>query len=92
MDISEIPKYIRYDFFMALLGIIIAYFTFSTEIIYKNQLGRILFLVMSAACVVYGLLEMKNNYEREKELQIKEYEYRKKRIELKLSRLNKKDN
>ncbi len=34
MGLGEFPKYVRYDFFMAALGLLMFYFSFSNEKIY----------------------------------------------------------
>lgn len=77
-NITDIPKYVRYDFFMALFGIITAYFLFANERVYENRTLRIIFAIISGACLLYGLIEMKENYEQEKQLIAVERELRRK--------------
>ena len=78
--IEDVPRYVRYDFFMALFGIITAYFSFTNNIIFTNSTLKILFAVMSTSCLLYGLLEMKNNYEKDKKIQELERECRKREL------------
>jgi len=68
-SVEDIPRYIRYDFFMALFGIIIAYFAFTNERVYNTTEIRWLFLIISSTTILYGIFEMKNNYDKDKELQ-----------------------
>jgi len=54
---------------MALFGIIIAYFAFTNERVYNTTEIRWLFLIISSTTILYGIFEMKNNYDKDKELQ-----------------------
>ena len=68
-SLENIPKYIRYDFFMALFGIFVLYFLFTNDRIYNLLELKILFSVLGAATILYGVFEMKNNYDADKEIQ-----------------------
>jgi arginine exporter protein ArgO len=83
-DIESMPKYMRYDFFLAAIGILGTYFVFSNNLVYYNSVMRIIFICTSAFCFMYGLFEMKGNYEQEKIMQSLEREYRSKKITIEL--------
>ena len=78
--LTDTPKYVRYDFFMALLGIFIAYATYTNNNLYNEILMRFLLLIISVVCTLYGIVEMKKNYEKDKEVQDIEYAYTKQRL------------
>ncbi len=82
--ITEIPHYLRYDFFMSVLGILICYFVYMNALIYADFLLRVLFLILGSSCLLYGIFEMKRNYEAEKQIEEKERIYKLKRIMLDL--------
>jgi len=75
VTIDDIPKYIRYDFFMALLGLVIIYFVIITENIYQNTILTILFLFVGIPFFLWGVYEMKKNYDKEKRLQHLKMDY-----------------
>ncbi|OGY43317.1 MAG: hypothetical protein A2729_05350 [Candidatus Buchananbacteria bacterium RIFCSPHIGHO2_01_FULL_39_14] len=87
--IDKVPRYVRYDFLMVLLGVLVAYFLFTNDKVYNEQTLKILFSIISASCLIYGLLEMKENYEKDKELQEMEREYQKRKKEQELLTLRK---
>ena len=60
--------------------LITAYFLFTNNVISSNSTLRILFTVISVSCLLYGLLEMKNNYEKDKKIQELERAYRKREL------------
>lgn len=79
-SLDDIPKYIRYDFFMALLGILIIYFVIVTDRIYNNIVLLNLFLSVGIPSFLYGIYEMKKNYGKEKEIQYLKMEHEKERL------------
>ena len=89
-SVEDIPRYIRYDFFMALFGIIIAYFVFTNERVYNTTEIRWLFLIISSTTILYGIFEMKNNYDKDKELQEERRKLEQLRIDKALKSLEKK--
>ncbi|HLC57311.1 MAG TPA: hypothetical protein VJH95_01945 [Candidatus Nanoarchaeia archaeon] len=89
-SVEDIPRYIRYDFFMALFGIIIAYFAFTNERVYNTTEIRWLFLIISSTTILYGIFEMKNNYDKDKELQEERRKLEQLRIDKALKSLEKK--
>lgn len=68
-SVDDIPRYIRYDFFMALFGIVVAYFLFTNDRVYNNADLRAFLVTLSIVTIFYGVWEMKNNYNKEKEVQ-----------------------
>lgn len=68
-SLDDIPRYIRYDFFMAPFGIFVAYFLFTNDRVYSNPDLRLVFAALSVVTIFYGVFEMKNNYNKEKEVQ-----------------------
>ncbi len=72
-SIDEIPKYVRYDFFMALFGTLLIYLLCTNEILYKNSVLLILFSIIGVSTLLYGILEMKGNYERDKKISVLQY-------------------
>lgn len=87
--IADTPKYVRYDFFMAVLGLVIAYTGYTNESAYFSESVQFILIVAGAICLFYGLKEMKMNYEKDKELQDIEYAYTKQRLIHDLMRLEK---
>ncbi|OGI64703.1 hypothetical protein A2642_01885 [Candidatus Nomurabacteria bacterium RIFCSPHIGHO2_01_FULL_39_10] len=67
--LDEIPRYVRYDFFMSLLGIIIVYFSFSNGNIYNDKTLHLGFLLFGAALSIYRIAEMSSTYYLEKKIQ-----------------------
>lgn len=79
-NLTDIPKYVRYDFFMAAFGMLVTYFVYTNTRFYEAFSLRVVCLILSGACLWYGILEMKRNYAEEKKLQQKEHAYRIERI------------
>ena len=69
MSLDDVPKYVRYDFFMAILGIFIIYFTFSNENVYKIEPLRWALFIFGVVLSVYGIAEMSSTYYSEKKIQ-----------------------
>ncbi|MFH0978793.1 MAG: hypothetical protein V1837_05830 [Candidatus Woesearchaeota archaeon] len=69
MSPEDIPKYVRYDFFIAILGIFIVYFAFSNANAYGNTTIRWSLFVFGVIISVYGLAEMSSSYYAEKKIQ-----------------------
>lgn len=70
MDVS-LPKYIRYDFLMTLIGLVL--FAFSIYYAYINYIQKLenitgLSFILSIGLLSYGLGQMYNNYSLESEL------------------------
>ncbi|MBI5392620.1 hypothetical protein HZA96_02010 [Candidatus Woesearchaeota archaeon] len=65
---TDLPKSIRYDFFMALLGIVLLYFLNITPRLYEDSFKFILLLMIGTSSLVYGLFEMSKNYQKENEI------------------------
>ena len=88
-SVENIPKYVRYDFFMALFGILVAYFLFTNERVYDNPDLRAFLVTLSTVTIFYGILEMKNNYNKEKEVQDIKREIEKLNAEKELEKIRK---
>ncbi len=69
MGLDDFPRYVRYDFFMALLGILAFYFSFSNENIYNSFFFHWLLLIISIVAFIYGIYQMKKNYMKEQEIE-----------------------
>ena len=81
MGIEDFPRYVRYDFFMAILGLLMFYFSFSNENIYNNFFFHWLLIIIGIICFIYGLYQMKKNYIKEQE--IEDLRKNKERLEIK---------
>ncbi len=68
MSPEQIPKYIKYDFFVSLIGLSIIYISISKENIFQNSLFFFPFIIIGSSFFFYGLHEMKENYIEEKKL------------------------
>ncbi len=79
-SLEEAPKYIRYDFFMAIIGLFILYFVYTNQIIYDNTNLRAISLIVGCICLIYGLLQMKRNYDEEMELRALQIKLEKRRL------------
>lgn len=69
MGLDELPRYIRYDFFMALLGLLMFYFSFSNDKVYEDFFFHWILIIVGIICFMYGFFQMKKNYLREQELE-----------------------
>ncbi len=69
MSPDDIPKYMRYDFFMAVLGVLISYFSFSNANIYGISTLRWSMFGFGAILSIYGIGEMSSTYYNEKKIQ-----------------------
>lgn len=69
MSPEDIPRYVRYDFFIAVLGIVIVYFAFSNSHVYDNSALRWGSFIFGVAISVYGMTEMSSTYYAEKKIQ-----------------------
>lgn len=75
---DELPKYLRYDIFMSLLGILTLYFSFVNERI--PVLLRVVIAAIGAGFFGWGALEMKANYEADKHISALEHEIKHMRL------------
>ena len=85
-SLEESPKYIRYDFFMAIIGLFIFYFVYTNGVIYNDTTLRPIALIIGGSCLVYGVLEMKRNYDTEMELRDLQLRLEKRRLGLELKK------
>ena len=85
---EELPKYIRYDFFMAIIGLFILYFVYTNKLIYDDVYLRPITIKIVGLCFIYGVLEMKKNYDIEMELRDLQLRLEKRRL---ISKLKKSD-
>src|SRR3989338_7147369 len=80
--LTEMPRSVRYDFFMSVLGILICYFVYTNNHVYSDFFLRFLFLLLGVSCLLYGILEMKKNYQAQKKIEQKENTYKEQKIML----------
>ncbi len=85
--LTDLPKSVRYDFFMATFGMLTAYFVYTNENVYQTFVLRVLLIILACVCLLYGVYEMKLNYDNEIDLKLQERVYAKQRILLDLLRV-----
>lgn len=69
MGLDDFPKYVRYDFFMAILGLLMFYFSFSDDNIYNSFIFHWMLIIVGLVCTIYGIYQMKNNYKKEQKIE-----------------------
>ena len=84
--LDEVPRYLRYDVFLSLLGVFIFYFTFTNTILSSSLTMWLASIMGACACLGYGLLEMKDNYYSYTEIVKLRYALEKKQILAKLGK------
>lgn len=81
---EELPRYLRYDIFLSLLGVFTFYFTFTNAVLSSSLALRLASILAASACLGYGLVEMKDNYDSFREVVNLRYTLEKKQILQKL--------
>lgn len=84
MSYQDVPKYVRYDFFVAILGLVMFYFAFSNEKIYLDTFSHWTLTLVGITCLIFGLYHMKENYLREREVDMLTMQLTKREILTKL--------
>lgn len=89
VEINDIPKYIRYDFFISLIGLLIIYLSFS-EALLRDPSLFIFSIVVGSFFLGFGLTKMKKNYKEELKVESKrkELQLNKIKLENKVTNLN----
>lgn len=81
----EIPEYVKFDFLITLIGLILAGFSWYLIVIQENQkLSIILVFILGMIVTAIGINEMSNNYAMDKELRRLRYEIEKRELKEKL--------
>ncbi len=82
--VDELPRYLRYDIFMALLGGFMFYFSFTNKIISQNPDFRQVLVAASLIITSVGILKMKEVYDLNRSVWELEYQLRLKHLKKKL--------